>query len=574
MSGRGTGGWHPIAASDDLPYRHAFQGELFGRELVAWRADDDFVNVWENRCLHRGVRLSIGTNLGSALRCQYHGWRYANRSAGCTYIPAHPADAPARTICNRTYRAVERHGLVWTSLAGEGEPPAIPDLAGKETLCLRAVAVNAPPEAVIDALAGSDGETLGRCERVDDHAVLAHRGDERVVLLVQPVDTGRAVIRGVLVEAPGEAAQIAALRRHDARLCALRDAVEARAARSPAPASLRTDPTPAQMPEVVEKPGSSGRHAPLRVVVSRKVPVARDVTSFRLEPVRGTLPAFQPGAHVDVHLPNGLVRQYSITNGPDETRAYVLGVKRELASRGGSACLHDAVAEGDVLAISEPHNNFPLRRDATHTLLLAGGIGLTPLLAMARALRADALPFTLHHFARDAEHAPFADAVGALGEVAQVHLGLDAQATGERVEALLAGYTLHHHVYVCGPGPMIATARATAERLGWPEAAVHYEHFANEQPIETDSSFEIALARSGLTLQVPAGRSIVEVLRENGVAIETSCEQGACGTCRVTVIDGDPLHQDVYLGASERESGSVLMACVSRARSARLVLDL
>ena len=117
--------WHPIAAADDLPFRHVYHGQLLGREFAVWRADDGYVNVWENRCLHRGVRLSIGINDGRELKCQYHGWRYSNRTAGCTYIPAHPADAPARTITNRTYPAVERYGLVWTAEQPEGEVPTV-----------------------------------------------------------------------------------------------------------------------------------------------------------------------------------------------------------------------------------------------------------------------------------------------------------------------------------------------------------------------------------------------------------------------------------------------------------------
>jgi len=588
-------GWHPVAASGDLPFRHVYQAELWGQELAVWRADDGFVNVWENRCLHRGVRLSIGHNLGSELRCQYHGWRYANRSAGCTYIPAHPADAPARTICNRTFERVERYGLVWTALAPDGAFPAVAALEGGPGLALRAIPVAAPPGVVADALTDysfapavrADGaEARMTCERPGPATVVleavAGGAGERLVLFVQPVDAHRSVIRGVLAEAPPDEARLAVLRDHSARLSALRDRIEASVAGAAMPASLRGEPAPPPVPthagpgQSTEEapPTGAGRTAALRVVVAAKRPVASDVASFRLEPLTGTLPAFQPGAHIDVHLPNALVRQYSITNGPDETGAYVIAVKREEPSRGGSACLHDVVGEGDVLAISEPRSNFPLRRDAVRTLLLAGGIGLTPLLSMARTLSLSALAFELHHFARDAAHAPLADAVAALGEAAHVHLGLDAQATGERIEALLTGYAEHDHVYVCGPAPMIAATRASAERLGWPESAVHYEHFANENAIDTGSGFEIVLARSGVTLEVPAGSTIVEVLREHGLDIVTSCEQGACGTCKVAVLEGEPDHQDVYLGASERAGGKVMMACVSRARSARLVLDL
>ena len=136
--------WHPIAASSDLVSRHVFHGQLLGREFAVWRADDGFVNVWENRCLHRGVRLSIGINDGRELKCQYHGWRYANRTAGCTYIPAHPADAPARTITNRTFAAVERYGMVWSAEAPEGEVPSIAGIGEGEQLVLRPIPLDAP----------------------------------------------------------------------------------------------------------------------------------------------------------------------------------------------------------------------------------------------------------------------------------------------------------------------------------------------------------------------------------------------------------------------------------------------
>src|SRR5919198_2315466 len=144
--------WHPIAAAHDLPYRHIFHAQLFGREFAVWRADDGYVNVWENRCLHRGVRLSIGINDGRELKCQYHGWRYANRTAGCTYIPAHPADAPARTITNRTYPAVERYGLVWSAEEPLGEVPEVAGLKEGNLLVLRGIAVNAPADRVAEAL--------------------------------------------------------------------------------------------------------------------------------------------------------------------------------------------------------------------------------------------------------------------------------------------------------------------------------------------------------------------------------------------------------------------------------------
>jgi ferredoxin-NADP reductase/nitrite reductase/ring-hydroxylating ferredoxin subunit len=584
-----TGGWHPVAASDDLPFRHVYQGELWGQELALWRADDGFVNVWENRCLHRGVRLSIGANLGSELRCQYHGWRYANRSAGCTYIPAHPADAPARTICHNKYPSRQRYGLVWSTLDERPPEPNFAVLDDDAPIVLRGIAVNAPPQQVLEALHGYQfpnlGSGVGESEASGVASLNAYalsiqaKDGSGVVFFVQPVDAGRSIIRGLVARITSGASAGASMndrglaiqRAHDAKLCALRDRIEANT--SVSPTSLRSDPTPAANVSL-EPVSNSGRHAPLRVTVVEKRNVAADVVSFTLESLNDALPVAQPGAHVDVHLPNGLIRQYSITNGPTNTQTYVIGVKLEPDSRGGSQCLHSTVSTGDVLALSAPINNFPLRQDALHTVLVAGGIGITPILAMARTLREAGISYELHHFARDAELAAFTGEVAALGDSATVHLGLDDAATGTRIAAALGNYAEHQHAYVCGPGPMISATLEAAATRGWPAETVHYEHFKNDQIVDSTSGFEIALARSGLTLDVPPGKSIIEVLRDNGVGVLTSCEQGACGTCKIAVLDGEPLHQDVYLTNAERDSGKTIMACVSRARSDRLVLDL
>src|SRR5262245_63028995 len=170
--------WHPVAASHDLPFRHVYHGQLLGREFAVWRADDGYLNIWENRCLHRGVRLSIGINDGRELKCQYHGWRYSNRTAGCTYIPAHPADAPARTINIRTFPVSERYGLVWSSVEAVDGEPTIQAFDQKTTLALRGVAVNAPASLALEqlqhyrfqpnaALSGDDAEVaLLRCDHV------------------------------------------------------------------------------------------------------------------------------------------------------------------------------------------------------------------------------------------------------------------------------------------------------------------------------------------------------------------------------------------------------------------------
>ena len=594
--------WHPVASDHDVPHRHVHHGQLLGRELAIWRADDDFVNVWENRCLHRGVRLSIGANDGTELRCQYHGWRYANRSAGCTYIPAHPADAPARTICNRTFGSVERYGLIWSGEDPVGDPPTIEVLESGAPFGLRNLPVHASVEMTVQHLQAHRFSPSGRLdaesvemtvEWVDDYSVAltatagdsssgsssgsssdSSSGSSTAVFFVQPVDSGRSAIRGVLTETPPEGDQLAVLRHHAVELNRLVTAIEAEAAVLPAPEPIMPvlQQVPIRLAELPEAP--SGRTASLRVQVSRKWSTAEGVAAFELVPLQGVLPTFQPGAHIDVHLPNGLIRQYSITNGPGQSSFYRIGVKLEPDSTGGSISLHETVREGDVLAISEPRNNFPLRRDATRTILLAGGIGITPLLAMAQALERMDLHCELHCFAQSSDHLAFGDVLDGLGDSVVRHLDLSPDETVGEIRRLVAEPAAHTHIYICGPGPMLEAARREAAAAGWPDEAVHFEYFKNTTEIDDSSTFEVALARSALTLTVGAGQTILEVLREHGVSVPSSCEQGACGTCIATVLEGEPDHQDVYLNDSDHQAGDRMMTCVSRARSDRLVLDL
>jgi ferredoxin-NADP reductase/nitrite reductase/ring-hydroxylating ferredoxin subunit len=580
--------WYPIAASYDLPFRHVFHGQLLGQELAVWRADDGYVNVWQNRCLHRGVRLSIAINDGRELKCQYHGWRYANRTAGCTYIPAHPADAPARTIRNRTFPAEERYGLIWSSLNATGEAPEIAAIKHVHPLTLRGIPINASASTVIEHLKDYRFQPVD-CISVDAAETVLEDADDSMIFLrsrqsgsetlglffVQPLDSRRCVIRGVLDAEPAGAERVAALRHHNERLSALRDAAERQAAQEPAPSIMEPvyELVAAELVEIAE-PAPSGRKAALRVQVARKWPTADGIVGFELRALRGHLPSFQPGAHIDVHLPNGEVRQYSLTNGPGESASYIIGVKREEQSRGGSQLLHDSVREGDVLAISEPRNNFPLRRDATRTIFIAGGIGITPLLAMAQTLYHAGLSFELHYFAESREQLAFPERLAAFGDHLKTHLALSPGAARDRIRELLSGYQPYTQVYVCGPVPMLDAARRIAYELGWPESTIHFEYFKNSHAIDDSTTFEVALARSCVTLTVPPGKSILQVIRENGIEIASSCEQGACGTCLATVLEGDPIHQDVYLNDAEKRSGTKIMTCVSRARSARLVLDL
>ena len=566
--------WYPIASSTDAPKRHVFHAQLLGREFAVWRADDNFVNVWENRCLHRGVRLTLGMNDGSELVCRYHAWRYANRTAGCTYIPAHPADAPARQICNITYPAQEAWGMIW---AGERATGDVPELEGFERYTvLRPIPVNASSDLVMDELASLDFGTEGKGRMTAAGAIgfVDHSG-ATVLLFVQPQDSGKSVIRGILDRELEGDEKLRTLTEYNWLLNTVRDSIEAKASAMPAPEPMVVEiQAAAENPPDFSDAGETGRAAELRLRVIEKSKTAEDVVNLKLESIRGALPTFQPGAHIDLHLQNGLIRQYSLTNGPAETSQYSIGVKREPDSRGGSTAIHDNVAVGDVIAASAPRNNFPLRRDALKTVLIAGGIGITPLLSMAQTLHKMNLDFELHYFVRSDGQIAFKDKLAALGASVTLHKGLSPDQTEGALKKIAKDPGFANHMYICGPGPMLSIARATAQAEGWTDDAVHFEYFKNETEIDTSTEFTIELARSAMTLEVPAGRSILEVLRDNGIKMPSSCEQGACGTCKVDLIEGEALHQDVYLNESEKSRGDTIITCISRAKSDRLILDL
>ncbi|HSI47314.1 MAG TPA: PDR/VanB family oxidoreductase [Ideonella sp.] len=320
----------------------------------------------------------------------------------------------------------------------------------------------------------------------------------------------------------------------------------------------------------------------LRVRVARKQAVADDICSFDLVPADGAaLPAFSAGAHIDVHLaPAGasaLVRQYSLCNAPGETHRYQIGVLREASSRGGSRTLHDEVREGQLLSISAPRNHFPLVPQASHSLLLAGGIGITPMLAMAEHLAAAGEAFTLHYCARSRSRAAFIDRLDSARHAAQVVLHFDDEAPAQRLqlEALLAVQPPGTHLYVCGPKGFIEAVLGTARAQGWPEAQLHCEFFsADAGPRDGDAAFEVELASSGRVVHVPKGQSIAQALAAAGEPVMVSCEQGVCGTCLTGVKAGLPDHRDAYLTPEEQAANDQMLICCSRSKSARLVLGL
>lgn len=315
----------------------------------------------------------------------------------------------------------------------------------------------------------------------------------------------------------------------------------------------------------------------LTLRVAAKVAVAQDIVALHLRSASGgPLPAASAGAHLDVHLPNGMIRQYSLCNAAVQANEYVIAVKREHPSRGGSVAVHDGIEVGATVAVGLPKNNFRLAPAVDEAVLIAGGIGITPILAMARDLSARGRTVRLDYFCRGSEQVAFREELtDLLGDRLTLHLGLDPAGTEQALRRVLAAAGPKAHAYACGPAPLMACVERLGAGAGWPAQRLHFEHFRRSTPLATGgTAFEVELARSGRRVTVPADASIVDALRGIDVHLPTSCEQGVCGTCLCTVVDGDPDHRDQYLSAQEKASNQQLLPCVSRARSAVLVLDL
>ena len=290
----------------------------------------------------------------------------------------------------------------------------------------------------------------------------------------------------------------------------------------------------------------------------------------------GELPAFAAGAHIDVELGNGEVRSYSLLNDPKERNRYVLGVLREQSGTGGSDWVHDSLQTGDVLIAQLPSNDFPLDEEGGHHILIAGGIGITPIMSMAARLKSLGQSYALHYCARSPAEAAFGDELTAShGSKLSFHFDGGNPAAGLDLKSLLAVRPPAAHVYVCGPVGLIRAVREAAK--GWPEGMVHFELFKGSakdtEPVSNDQPFDIVLKRANLTLTVPADKTILQIVRAAGIKVKTLCTRGTCGTCRVGLVSGKVDHRDEVLDDDEKES--FLQVCVSRAMPGEtLVLDL
>ena len=299
---------------------------------------------------------------------------------------------------------------------------------------------------------------------------------------------------------------------------------------------------------------------------------AEQVHIYEFRPVSGaSVPPFTAGAHVDLHLPNGLVRQYSIANAQGERHRYVLGVKRDAAGRGGSRFLHDDLRVGTVVKVGGPRNNFPLVEAAAHSVLIAGGIGVTPIVSMVARLRSLARPWELHYAVRRRGEAAFLDELLAGDGHVRLHVD-EEQGSMIDVAAIVRAAPEEAHLYCCGPTPMLEAFTAAARSR--PAERVHLEYFSSAVAPAVESGFIVELARSKVRVEVPPGQTILEALRARGLEVQSSCEQGICGSCETRVLAGEPDHRDMLLSDEEKATNEVMMICCSGSRSAVLVLDL
>ncbi|HEX2547140.1 MAG TPA: PDR/VanB family oxidoreductase, partial [Ramlibacter sp.] len=291
---------------------------------------------------------------------------------------------------------------------------------------------------------------------------------------------------------------------------------------------------------------------------------AQDTITVELRPVDASeFPAFTPGAHIDLHLPNGLERSYSLSNSADERHRYVVGVLKDRASRGGSRCVHEQLRVGMQIPISPPRNNFPLQEAAGHTVLVAGGIGITPLLCMARRLRDIGRSFELLYFARSRRSAAFLDVLQALEVPMTLHFD-DEQGGPPDLKRMLAERkpAPDLHLYACGPTPMLDAFEKFCAELQLENA--HVERFAAVEHKPSDdarSTFTVELARSKKTVTITPEKSILDTLLAEGIAVDHSCCEGVCGSCETRVLAGVPDHRDSILSAKERAANKSMMIC-------------
>jgi ferredoxin-NADP reductase len=300
--------------------------------------------------------------------------------------------------------------------------------------------------------------------------------------------------------------------------------------------------------------------------------LAKNTRLYVLQPLEGEFPYADAGSHIDLHLANGLVRQYSLVMKNPTTSRYEIAIKLDERGRGGSSLIHSSLRVGDQIEISAPRNHFPLDEDAKRTLFVAGGIGITPIYSMLHRLRSLDRPSELYYACRSKADAAF---LAELAGYKDVHFHFDDENDGRflDVKQVFSNTDPTSNFYCCGPSPLMDAFEHAAASANVPSANVHMEYFTPKEQVSLSGSFTVHLAKSGKVLEVPEGRSILEVLVEAGIQIEHSCSEGICGTCETKVLSGIPDHRDSVLTPKERKANNTMMICCSRSHSPDLVLD-
>lgn len=304
---------------------------------------------------------------------------------------------------------------------------------------------------------------------------------------------------------------------------------------------------------------------------------AEGICSFTLVAVgNSVLPPYTAGSHIDVETKPGTVRQYSLCGDPRQAMAWRIGVLREENSRGGSQAMHDNVQVGSRLRVSPPKNHFELV-DAPHSVLVAGGIGITPILAMAKELSSRGASFEVHYCGRTEAKMAFRDeiAFSNYGSRSKIYTN-DAPKDAQFDATVVAGNAPStSHLYVCGPAGFMDYVLGAAASAGWSAERLHREHFSGVAvDTSNDGAFEVQLVKTGISISIPAGKSVLEMLLQAGVDVNFSCENGVCGTCLTRVVEGIPDHRDTYLTVDERAANDQFTPCCSRSKTPVLAIDL
>lgn len=314
----------------------------------------------------------------------------------------------------------------------------------------------------------------------------------------------------------------------------------------------------------------------MEVVIKDIIPLTSQILGFELVAKNGSsLPQFSAGSHIDVYLENGLTRQYSLANCSTETNRYVIGVLNDLNSRGGSKYIHETFHVGKTIQISEPRNLFPITQCTETALLFAGGIGITPICAMAHELKAKNIEFELHYFAKCQEAVAFAQELEQNFQ-GRVYLHLDdVPESRAEMHLLLEQPASCKHLYVCGPNGFMDFVMQSAKQAGWDDGQIHKEHFVGVgATAESDEEFIVEVHATGQQFTIPKNLSVIQVLEDNDIFIPVSCEQGICGTCITKVLAGEPDHRDMYLSEAEKAANNQFLPCCSRAKTKKLVIDI